>query len=130
MGGSIGSWTAWFLTCSTRRRRRSETQSIARERCMFQGPHQNGCGRRIGFIMKRTSKAASGTRKTSSQSGTSDQTVATGKKPRRRRNKSAGVARVEGMKAAQSRESLIQAGIATPAGELSDKYQPPKKPAK
>lgn len=82
-------------------------------------------------MKRRTSKSASEPPKTSSPSGTSGPTDATGKngeRPRQTGKFDEVVARIEGMDTVQFRQALITAGIATAEGELSEKYKRHKKP--
>ncbi len=81
-------------------------------------------------MSKRTSKSASGTRGTSSPSGTSGRTVATaGAVPSPGANEAAGsefsflIESVQGMTAAEFRRSLIQSGIVDGDGKLAAKYR-------
>ena len=75
-----------------------------------------------------TSKSASATPATSSPSGTSAKTAGTARKVPKARGKFAPlVERLRGMSPTEFRQSLVNAGIITEAGELTPHYQP--KPA-
>jgi hypothetical protein len=82
-------------------------------------------------MRKRTSRSASATRKTSSRSGTSAATGATGKKPPKN-GKDLGkfgfiVEQIREMTSDEFHESLIDAGIIDRNGRLTSKYKPKKK---
>jgi hypothetical protein len=85
-------------------------------------------------MRKRTSKSASGTRRTTSDSSTSGQAEETGNEPvkkvRRPGKFAKVVARTNGISADQFRQALITAGIATGGAKLNDKDQSYRKTKK
>lgn len=84
-------------------------------------------------MKKRTSRSASATPQTSSPSGTSEPTAATGRNhqpKRKKKRKPRGmlapvVARIDAMTPEEFIESLVAAGIIQRNGELTDKYKQP-----